>query len=69
LKNNYVTLSDVMVFLQGERITPFISPWSTTTITESKPLDSGISVIRSTEICKKGHVVDEGIGVSGGVEG
>jgi hypothetical protein len=60
--------SDVMVFLQGERITPFINPWSTTTMTESKPPDSGKSVIRSTEICKKGHVADEGIGVNGGVE-
>jgi hypothetical protein len=61
--------SDVMVFLQGERITPFISPWSTMTMTESKPLDSGKSVIRSMEICEKGHVVEEGIGVNGGVEG
>jgi hypothetical protein len=58
-----------MVFLQGERITPFVSPWSTMTMTESKPLDSGKLVIRSMEICEKGHVVDEGIGVKGGVEG
>jgi hypothetical protein len=62
-------LLDVIVFLQSERITPFISPWSTMTMTESKPPDSGKLVIRSTEICEKGHVTDEGIGVKGGAEG
>ena len=42
--------------LQGQRITPFISPWSTMTMTESKDLLGGRSVIRSTETCWKGQV-------------
>jgi len=46
-----------------------LPPWSTTTMTESKPPDLGKLVIRSTEICEKGRFMDEGIGVSGGVEG
>ena len=44
------TPSAVIVFVQGEKITPFNRPWSTTTITESKPEQGGRSVIRSTEI-------------------
>ena len=55
-----------MVFEQGMRITPFVRPWSTTTINESCPLDGGRSVIRSTESCLKGRGEDEGMGASGG---
>src|ERR1700709_163753 len=69
LKKSWATPSEVMVFLQGERITPLVSPWSTVTMTESKPLQGGRSVMRSTEIWEKGRVADEGIGFSGGVEG
>jgi hypothetical protein len=43
------TPSVVIVLLQGERITPFVRLWSTTTIIESKPLLRGRSVIKSTE--------------------
>src|SRR5271156_623559 len=44
-----------MVLLQGSRITPFVDPWSTTTIMESKPSDSGRSVIKSIVIKEKGR--------------
>ena len=55
-----------IVFEQGARITPFVRPWSTTTIKESKLLDGGRSVIRSTGSCLKGRVAEEGMGTRGG---
>ena len=58
----------VIVFLVGHRITPFISPWSTTTRKESKPMEGGRLVIRSQETCWKGQDAEERMGVSGGVE-
>ena len=44
-----------MVLEQGARITPFVRPWSTMTITESKPEETGRSVMRLTESCLKGR--------------
>ena len=39
--------STVIVFFVGHRITPFVSPWSTTTKRESNPFKIGRSVIKS----------------------
>ena len=56
-----------MVLEQGVKITPFISPWSTMTTIESWPLEEGRSVMRLTESCLKGRVVEEEMGESGGM--
>ena len=58
-----------IILEQGARITPFIRPWLTTTIKELKPSDGGRSVMRLTESCLKGRVVEERIGARGGVGG
>ena len=58
-----------IILEQGARITPFIRPWSTMTIKESKPPDGGRSVMRSTESCLKERAAEEGIGAMGGVVG
>ena len=58
-----------MVFEQGTRITPFIRPWSTTTMRESCPCERGKSVMRSTESCLKGNEEEDLMGESGGVMG
>jgi hypothetical protein len=63
------TPSEVIVFKHGVIITPFIRPWSTTTMIESKPPEGGRSVIRSTDRKVKGTVTVEGIGTRGGVTG
>ena len=63
------TLAASMVLEQGMRITPFIRPWSTTTINESCLLEGGRSVTRSTESCLNGSGEEEGIGASGGQVG
>ena len=65
-RKSLATPTESMVFEQGMRITPFIRPWSTTTINESCPFDGGRSVTRSTESCLKGRGEDEGMGASGG---
>jgi hypothetical protein len=59
----------VIIFKHGVIITPFISLWSTTTMTESKPPEGGRSVMRSTERKVKGVVAEEGMGMRGGVTG
>ena len=46
----------VIVFLQGVKITPLVSPWSTMTKIESNPLTGGKSVIKSMEQFANGHV-------------
>ena len=61
--------SAVTFFFVGQRITPLVSPWSTTTKRESKPEEEGRSVIRSQETCWKGREAEERIGVSGGTVG
>ena len=55
-----------MVFEQGMRITPFVRPWSTTTINESCPLEGGRSVTQLMESCLNGSGEEEGMRVSGG---
>ena len=69
LKNNWVTPAALTLLEQGARITPFVRPWSTTTITESKPEERGRSVMRSTESCLKGRETEDEIGQSGGTVG
>ena len=61
--------SVVTDFLVGQRITPLVSPWSTTTMRESKPAEIGRSVIRSHEICWKGREARDLIGDKGGTVG
>ena len=58
-----------IVFKQGTRITPFVRPWSTTTIRESCPLERGRSVMRSTESCLNRSEEEDVVGESGGVTG
>ena len=69
LKNNWVIPVASTVFEQGARITPFVRPWSTTTITESNPDERGRLVIRLTESCLKGRETEDGIGQRGGTVG
>ena len=54
---------------QGARITPFVRPWSTTIMTESKLEEGGRLVIKSTESCLNGRDAEDGMGESGGVVG
>ena len=54
VEKNTATPLVVMVFFVAQRITPLVSPWSTTTKRESKLEDGGRSVIRSQEICWNG---------------
>jgi len=58
-----------IAFRQGMKITPFVSPWSTTTRTESKLEESSRSVIMSQEICWNGQEAVEEIGQSPGTVG
>ena len=58
-----------MDFLVGQRITPLVSPWSTTTRRESKPEDKGRSVMRSQEIYWKGREASDLMGDNGGTVG
>ena len=55
------------VFVVGEKITPFVSPWSTMTNIESNPEEVGRSVMRLQETCWNGQVVVERMGTSSGV--
>ena len=68
-KNRDVIPSAVMVFLVGQRITPLLRPWSTTTNKESKPLEGGRSVMRLQEIWQKGSREDKGMGIRSGLVG
>ena len=65
-RKSLATPAASMEFEQGMRITPFVRPWSTTTINESCPSDGGRSVMRSTDSCLKGRGDDEGMGAIGG---
>ena len=56
------TLAASMVLEQGMRITPFVRPWSTTTINESCLLEGGREVMRLTESCLNGRGQEEGMG-------
>ena len=68
-KNNWAIPAASTVLEQGVRITSFVRPWSTMTMTESNPEERGRSVIRSTESCLKGREMVEGTGQSGGMVG
>ena len=65
----------LMVFMQGERITPFIVSWSATTIRASKVLphrsvDGGRSVMKLIVTILKGQApFFAGMGMSGGTVG
>ena len=67
--------SSVRVFKQGVRITPFISPWSTTDKIASTTVPllrviGGRSVIKSMDRFAKGQVVvGPGIGLNNGAHG
>ena len=65
-RKSLATPATSMVFEQGMRITPFVRPWSTTTINESCLFDGGRSVTRSTESCLNSRVEEDGMGASGG---
>ena len=68
-KTMEATPSTVILDFVGHRITPLLSPWSTTTNKVLNPLDSGSTVMRSYDICLQGRVSLEGIGVIGGMVG
>ena len=68
-KNSWAIPVASMVFRQGARITPFIRPWSTTTITESKLEEEGRLVMRSTESCLNGRTTVDLISNKGGTTG
>jgi len=51
LKNRAAILVVLMDLVQGMKITPFVSPWSTMTKIESKLEESRRSVNRLQEIC------------------
>ena len=68
-KNSLAIPAASMVLEQGARITPLVSPWSTMTMTESKPEEAGRLVMRSTESCLKGREIDDGIVQRGGMTG
>ena len=61
--------SAVMDFFVGQRITPLVSPWSTTTRRELKSEEMGRSVMRSQEICWKGREVSDLMGDNRGTVG
>ena len=65
-KKSLATPAVSMVLEHGIMITPFVRPWSTTTIIESLSHILGRSVMRLTESCLKGRDKDEGIRANGG---
>ena len=69
LKNNWAIPAASMVLEQGVRITPFVRPWPTMTITESNPEERGRLVMRSTESCLKGRETEDEIRQRGGTVG
>ena len=64
-----MTPDAVMVFLVGQRITPFVSLWSTMTNRVLKPAERGRLVIRSQETCWKGQDAEDEIRERGGTVG
>lgn len=49
-KKSRATPATSISLVQEQKIAPLVSSWSTTTMTESKPLDKGSPEIRLTEI-------------------
>ena len=68
-KNNWAIPAASTVLEQGVRITLFVRPWLTTTMTESNPDDRERLVIRLTESCLKGRETVDKIGQRGGTIG
>ena len=58
--------SAVIVLLHDSKITPFVDPWSTTTMIESNPSDIGRSVIKSIVMRENGRGCSDLTGCSGG---
>ena len=59
-KKSFPTSAALIVFEQGIMITPFVRPWSTTTMMESILPTKGRLVTKSTESCLNSSVeVDE----------
>ena len=56
LNKSWAVPSAVIILLHEIRITPFVSPRSTTTNIESNPSDKGRSIIRSIEQFANGQV-------------
>ena len=67
--NNWAIPAASTVLEQGARITPFVRPRLTTTITESNPEERWRLVMRSTESCLKGRETVDEIGQRGGTVG
>ena len=68
--NNLAVPSAVIVLLHGMRITPLVSPWSTTTRIELKPLTGGKSMMRSIKQLVNGQVdFAPLVGMNAGFEG
>ena len=65
-RNSWAIPAALIVLEQRERITPFVRPWSTMTITKAKPEERERSVIRSTESCLNGRETEDEIGQVGG---
>ena len=68
-KNSLAIPAVLIFFKKGARITPLVSPWSTTTMIESKPKEEGRLVMRSTESCLKERETNDTIGQRGGMTG
>ena len=68
--NKFAMSPAVAVLTVGQRITPFVSPWSTMDRIESNPFDLGRSVSKSHEIWAKGLVdVGPSTGCRAGLDG
>ena len=65
-KKSLPTPAVLMVFEQGIIITPFVRPWSTTTMMESMLPTRGRLVTKSTKSCLNGRVEVDEIGFNGG---
>ena len=68
-KKSFPTSATSMVFEHGMMITPFVRPWLTTTMMESRLSTRGKSMTKSTESCLKGNIEVDGMGFNGGQVG
>ena len=70
LSKSFAMSLAVTVLLHGMRVTPLLSPWSTTTKMESKLSIGGRSVMKSIEQLANGLVVvAPSVGIKKGFEG
>ena len=56
VKKSWATPAALMSLEQGQQITLLLSPWSTTTMTESNLWELGNPMVRSTKMEKNGRV-------------